>query len=270
MRVFRLMGLEQLAYGCLAAAMLGQAVAGCGQDHRGRIESSATIRVATDATFAPFSWTDSLSHDVVGFDTDLARQLFGELGYRVEIVDMPLEELVPALQSGRCDAVISAFSVTPERREQVLFSRPYFQTELVIVAAASDSSIRSVADLVGKKVGVERGSTGERRGERIFRAEVFRYAAVGHAMQALEQGELVAVINDRPSSELWIAGGAPARIVDGYLEREEYAAAFRRSDDWLQARFDSALSAFMAAPGFERLLSRYGLAAPGIRQPPAP
>jgi polar amino acid transport system substrate-binding protein len=250
--------------------MAGIVLWGCGAGDRERIESSGSIRLGTDATFAPFAYTDTVSHAVVGFDIDLARELFGRLGYRIEIVPTALDDLVPALHFGRCDVVMSAFSLTAERQEQVLFSRPYFATDLVVVVAADDSSIYSIADLVGRRIGVERGSTGERVGERIFRAEVFRYDSIQQAFDALETGQLAAIINDRPSSALFVAHGLHLRIIGDQLERERYAAAFRRTDAWLEQRFDSVLVAFLADPGFDVLLQRYGLSRAAGPLPAAP
>jgi ABC-type amino acid transport substrate-binding protein len=119
--------------------------------------------------------------------------------------------------------------------------------------------VTGIADLVGKRVGVQRGSTGERLAKRIFRAEVFSYDSIGQAFGVLEEGAVHAVLNDHPTSELYISGGGPARIAGGIVERERYAAAFRKSDANLKQRFDSALTAFMVSPRFDQLLLRYRL-----------
>jgi len=250
----------------LAAACIGA----CETGGRPDIADGGVVRIGTDATFPPFEWHDSASGEIVGFDVDLARALFGRLGYKIEVSTVPLDGLIPGLNQGRYDAVLSAYTVTVERQEQALFSRPYYETGLAIVTTSDDSILTGIADLVGKRVGVQRGSTGERVAQRIFRAEVFSYDSIGQAFRALEGGSLHAVLNDRPTSALYIAGGGQTKIVGGLVERERYAAAFRKSDEWLKNEFDSVLVAYMATPDFERLLNRYGLRADNRLLPRTP
>lgn len=241
----------------LATAGLGA----CSHEDRSQISDSGVIRVGTDATFPPFEWHDTATGNVVGFDVDLARAVFGRLGYTVEVIAVALNDLIPELNAGTYDVVLSAYTITADRNELALFSLPYYETGLAIVTAIDDSSLTGIADLVGKRVGVQRGSTGERLGQRIFRAEVFSYDSIGQAFRALEEGSVHAVLNDRPTSALYVTGGGRARLVDGMIERERYAAAFRKSDAWLKEKFDSALAEYMATPSFEQLLQRYGLRA---------
>jgi len=247
----------RVAIGCACLAVIG--LGACESDGRQEVARSSVIRIGTDATFPPFEWHDSASGTIVGFDVDLARTLFGRMGYTVEFSVIHLDELISGLNRNAFDCILSAYTVTPGRQEQVVFSRPYYETGLAIVTKVGDSTIQGIADLVGKRVGVQLGSTGERLAQRIFRAEVFSFDSIGQAFEALEVGEIHAVLNDEPTSALYIQDGARARMVGGIVERERYAAAFRKSDLWLQERFDSVLAEYMIGPEFEQLLGRYGL-----------
>jgi glutamine transport system substrate-binding protein len=231
----------------------------CQSDGPPKIAETGVVRIGTDATFPPFESHDPASGEVVGFDVDLARDLFGMLNYEVEFDIVPLDGLIPGLNRNDFDCILSAYTMTAERHEQVLFSAPYFETGMAILTRTDDSAVTGIADLVGTRIGVQLGSTGERLAKRIFRAEVFSYDSIIQAFGALEAGAVHAVLNDHPTSALYIAGGGPAKIVGGLVERERYAAAFRKSDGSLKERFDSALTVFMAGPKYAHLLLRYQL-----------
>jgi ABC-type amino acid transport substrate-binding protein len=231
----------------------------CRTDEPAREGETRSIRIGTDATFPPFEYRDSLTGELSGFDVDLARAVFALADLEVSFHVVHLDELIAGLNRNEFDCILSAYTMTAERREQATFSRPYYETGLVIVTRAGDSSVTGVADLVGKRLGVQRGSTGERLAKRIFRAEVFGYDSIGQAFRALDEAALHAVINDQPTSTLYTKDDPAVKMIDGQLERERYAAAFRKSDGWLIARFDSALTKFMDGPEFKALLLRHRL-----------
>ena len=85
------------------------------------------LRVGTNPTFAPFEFQAKGSNDLTGFDIDLAKALGKQMGYKVEIMNMGFDALIPALSSGNIDTVIAGMSITPERQEAVLFSAPLLQ-----------------------------------------------------------------------------------------------------------------------------------------------
>jgi len=231
----------------------------CGMEEPARVGETGVIRIGTDAAFPPFEYRDSLTGEISGFDVDLARAVFALADFEVSFRVVHFDELIAGLNRNEFDCILSAYTMTAERQEQARFSRPYYETGLVIVTRADDSSVTGLADLVGKRVGVQRGSTGERLAKRIFRAEVFGYDSIGQAFRALHEAAIHAVINDEPNSTLYMDGDSEVTMVGGQIERERYAAAFRKSDAWLVARFDSALAKFMAGPGFEALLLRHRL-----------
>jgi len=88
----------------------------------------------------------------------------------------------------------------------------------------------------------------------------------------LENGKLEAVINDKPTSERYIALQGKAKLVGELLSKEEYGIAFRRTDQWLLDEFNKALDAFLASPGYVELQRTYITAAdnPKPESPPAP
>lgn len=117
--------------------------------------------MGTSADYKPFEYVDSAKgEEIIGYDIDLAYMIGEKLGFDVKIQDMDFNSLVPALQAGKIDFVISGMSPNEEREKVVDFSQPYNETRQVIVVK-QNSGIQSSADLVGKTVGVQTASIQE-------------------------------------------------------------------------------------------------------------
>lgn len=84
-----------------------------------------TLRFGTSSVVEPFSFKGQ-SGDVVGFDIELAYYIAQEMGMQLEVVDMPFEELIPAIQADKVDMVGAAVTITPAREQMALFSVPYY------------------------------------------------------------------------------------------------------------------------------------------------
>jgi polar amino acid transport system substrate-binding protein len=226
-------------------------------DRRAEIEATRVVRVGTDATYAPFEYLDSVTQEVTGFDADMARWIFGELGYDVEFVVVPFDGIIHGLNTGRYDAIISAFTITFERQEQVLFSDPYYEVGQIIAIPAGDTLTKTVDDLRGRRVGVQRGATGERLAMALSEVEVFGYDSIEAAFVDLQEGRLDAVINDEPTSQLYIAQHPDIRHIGAVLSSEQYGVAFRKTDAWLQKLFNQGLARFVASNEAGALRRRY-------------
>ncbi|MDY4831695.1 MAG: transporter substrate-binding domain-containing protein, partial [Treponema sp.] len=88
-------------------------------------------KLGTNAAFPPFEYVDGKS--VVGFDITMGQKIAKTAGKKLEVVDMAFDSLIPALQSGTIDFIAAGMSVTEERKKNVDFSVPYFQSEQVII-----------------------------------------------------------------------------------------------------------------------------------------
>ena len=125
------------------------------------------VKVGTSADYAPFEYVDAAKgEEIIGFDIDLIKLVGEKLGVEMQVQDMDFNSLVPALQAGKIDVVISGMTPNEEREKVVDFSDKYNQTEQVIVVK-KDSGIKKEADLAGKKVGVQTASIQENLGKAI-------------------------------------------------------------------------------------------------------
>lgn len=118
-----------------------------------------TYKVAQDMAYAPFEYINDAGQPE-GFDCDLIRAIAAEMGFTVELVNTAWDGIIPSLLGKTSDMIISAMTITEERKQSVTFSEPYFEATQYI-AVKKGSTIKTLADLKGKKVGVQNGTTGD-------------------------------------------------------------------------------------------------------------
>ena len=144
-----------LTFGLLFSMLL----TGCG----GVSESlkGEKIIVGIDDEFAPMGFKDE-NNEIVGFDVDLAKETIKRLGGEAEFKVIDWSNKEAELNSGNIDLIWNALDITPERQEQMLFSKPYMDSrQIVLIHLDNDKGIATEEDLAGKIVGVQKGSTGE-------------------------------------------------------------------------------------------------------------
>ena len=226
-------------------AALSLMVAGCGgKEEAKKAEPAKVLRVGTEPTFAPFEFQKEGSKEYTGFDMDLIRAIGKQMGYKVEIMNMGFDALIPALSSGNIDTVIAGMSITPERQEAVLFSAPYYRSGLVVMVQKNNDTIKGIEDLVGKRIAVQIGTTGAAKAESVKDAKVTAFNTNTEAAMELKNGGVDAVINDSPVVGYYLAqgGSADAKTVGDVLEAEEYGIAVKKGNDKLAAEIDKALA----------------------------
>lgn len=146
----------------LAVAAMGLAIVGCGGEQK-KAEAPKAEKgkwvVAINATFPPFESIDKKdAKKFVGVDIDIANYLANKMNKTVEFQDMKFASLVPTLQAGRANIIISGISPTKKRQEVIDFSKPYYfpQNALICKKGANFNSLDSLA---GKKAGASLGTT---------------------------------------------------------------------------------------------------------------
>lgn len=185
------------------------------------------IRVGTEAAYPPFEEIDA-DGNFVGFDIDLLEAIAEDAGFEIEWINAPFDTIFTNLAAGDFDAVISAATITEEREEIIDFSDPYFvASQSIAVLAENEDEISTPEDLVGLRVGVQLGTTGEAYALEIEGIEVFSFDTAPLAFQALSQGEIEAIISDTPTSEEIIATNPDlnAVLVGEPLTEEFYGVA---------------------------------------------
>ena len=215
------------------------------------------IKVGTNAEYPPFKSVDA-SGKIVGFDMDLLDAIAKSQGFEVEFVNTRWDGIFVALASGEFDAVMSAATITEERKQTVDFSDPYFNAGQMM-SVKKDSKIATTDDLNGKKVGVQLGTTGDIWVSKNTTAEVVRYDEITLAFQALAQGDVDAVVNDGPVSIDIIKANPEMGVmmVGQPFTDEFYGIAVNKSKADVLAAINKGLAAVKASGEYDTIYNKW-------------
>ena len=154
-------------------------------------------------------------------------------------------------------------SVTEERKESVDFSKPYYTAAQVIIVNADSETVATAADLEGKVVAVQEGTTGDIYvTENCNAAEVSRYKKAVNALMDLESGKVDAVVLDEEPAKNYSAQFAGLVILDEALTAEEYAIAVAKGNADLLDAINATIDRMTEEGKFDELKEKYGLNAP--------
>ena len=169
----------------------------------GQAMAAEKFIVATDCTWPPMEMLDA-NKQPIGFDVDFITAVGKAAGFEVDVRNIAWDGIFGGVATGQYDIVASATTITEERQKQFDFSDPYYEVAQAVVLPAG-KSIKTLADLKGKKVGGQIGTTG------IFvmrkanvNADIKEYDDVGLAIQDLVGGRLDAVICDDPVAMYYV------------------------------------------------------------------
>jgi ABC-type amino acid transport substrate-binding protein len=214
-------------------------------------------KVATEPAFAPFESKDERG-ELVGFDIDLLRAIGAIAGYEIDFQSLPFDGIVPALQAGTVDAAVSSITITPERAQAIDFSRPYFKAGLAIAVKASDTQIKTLADLKGKTIAVQLGTTSAKMAKTVPNSQVREFDSGPLALQELANGNVVAVINDAPVTLDAIKQGKlkGVKIIDQLLTEEYYGIALPKNSP-NRAAIDAAIGQLIQNGEYTKLYKKW-------------
>lgn len=230
----------------LILVVAGLAAAGCGDDDGGGSGGAGLgtitegeLRVGSDIPYAPFEF--GRAPDYEGFDVDIVNEIAKRLDLEARFVKTPFDPIFRNLAQGRFDMVASAASITPERERTIAFSEPYFPADQSLMVKRG-SDIKTVDDLAGKTVGAQLGTTGADYAKDKTDAETVRtYDLIDDAFNALQSGQIEAVINDFPVSKYAEQSKKDLVVVQTIPTDESYGLGFNKDSTELRDRVNKAL-----------------------------
>lgn len=234
----------------LTAALTVTVLAGCGE------ESKKTLTMGTNATFPPYEYVDD-NDNIVGIDAEIAAAVAEKLGMELEIKDMEFDSLISAVQGKSVDMVLAGMTVTPERQESVNFSNTYAKGVQVVIVK-EDSSIKTVDDLSGKKIGVQTGTTGDTYCTDNYGQEnVNQYNSGPLAVAALTNGQVDCVVIDEQPAKSYVAAQSGLKILETTYADEEYAIAIAKDNDDLLKDVNEALAELKSEGKLDEIIGKY-------------
>ncbi len=204
-------------------------------------KEGTVLRIATDATYPPFESINPATGQPAGFDIDLMNEICELNGWKPQFIATAFDGIIPGLAAAEYDAAISAMTITPQRAAVVDFSDPYYLAGQSIAVPLDDSTTSGVADLMGKKVGVQLGTTGEMMAKKIEGLHVYSFDNIGAAFTDMSNGNLDVVLNDFPTTKEYIKKLGTAKIVGEILSTEHYGIAVRKGERQLLENINKAL-----------------------------
>jgi polar amino acid transport system substrate-binding protein len=256
----------RLAGALTLAALAAPLLTACGK----KAEDSAAgpapaparvLVVATDAAYAPFQFQNERG-EIVGFDIDLMRAVASQAGFEVRFVNTPWEGIFNGLRQGDSDLVVSAVTITEERRQSLSFSEPYFDA-VQLITARQDSPVSGFADLATLRVGVQTGTTGDEVVTQLLGRDstrIRRFESTPLALKELEAGGVDAVVADNGVVDHYVAnnpGGNFRTVSDTSFTPEQYGIVVRQGQDELLQRVNDALNAIRADGTYDRIYTRW-------------
>jgi phosphonate transport system substrate-binding protein len=239
-------------------------------------KTPGVLTIGSDIQFPPFEDYDETGA-IVGFDVELIQEVADRIGLEVEFVDTDFEVVFTQLATGRFDVVASAAAITPQRAQQVTFSRPYFNAQQALTVNTDVTpGLRSTASLAqGHTIAAQTRTTGAAwatdnlspRG-----VDVREFPTVTDAFNALEAGQVDAVIFDEPDSVAEATRRAGIELVEVIGTNELFAFGVDPAKPELLSQIDTALSAMIDDGTYQAIYERW-FAAPGgsiTFQPPPP
>ena len=199
-----------------------------------KIKEKGVFVLGLDDSFPPMGYRDE-NNEIVGFDIDLAKEVCKGLGVELKCQPIDWSAKEQELATGQIDCIWNGFTKTEEREKSMTLSMAYVNNAQVIVVKSS-SSIKTIADLKGKSIGVQAGSSGE---EAIYDTEGFAdsvkeiipYKDYLTALMDLEIGGVDGIVMDLlVANDNINRSGKDFRILDETLSAEEYVIGFRKGE----------------------------------------
>jgi polar amino acid transport system substrate-binding protein len=223
--------------------------------------SAGTLTVCSDVPYPPFEIEDpSTPTGYSGFDIELLGAIADKLGLELSVQDVGFDALQSGttLAAGTCDVGASAMTITDERKANIDFSDPYYDS-LQSLLVRTDSGIESIKDLAGKNVGVQQGTTGESYANaNATGAEIVQYPSDGELWPAMQAGQIEAILQDQPVNLEHEKADSAYKIVEEYNTDESYGFAFAKGEkDALLEAVNTALQELRDSGEYQKIYDAY-------------
>lgn len=233
----------------------------CLSIHYNSIAEKKTLRWAADAEGnAPYIFQDpKVPINNIGFEVDIVNAICKELGRTPVFVQNQWDGLIPGLYRKDYDIAINGLEITEDRKQKVLFSKPYYLTYEQLVVLQNEIRINSLADLVGRKAGALKNSLAERILIAKGGIEVRSYEGEVNAFQDMLNGRIDACLVDAPIALYYAAWNPQYKLVGQPIGEISYGIAIRKDDTLLYREINRAIDKISESGELRRILEQWNL-----------
>ncbi len=221
---------------------------GCGansNDSWDKVKEKGEFVLGLDESFPPMGFRDD-NNNIVGFDVDLAQEVANRMGVKLKLQPINWDTKDQELNTGNIDCIWNGFTITEDRKANILFSDPYMNNQQVLVVLA-DSNYKTLADLKGKTVALQAASSAADalNSKADFKAtlkEVVELKDNNLCLMDLKAGNVDAVAMDEIVARYYIQMKSEKyKVLDEGLTKEEYGIGFRKGDEQLMTKVNDTL-----------------------------
>ncbi|EGK08120.1 ABC transporter substrate-binding protein [Psychrobacter sanguinis] len=252
----------------LSVALAGLMLTACNSNNNAPAEgesaaaeaggSEQTIRIATESSYKPLSYTDA-DGKLIGFEIDLIHALCDEMKAKCDISSQEWDGLIPGLQAKKFDAIIAGMSITPERLEKVDFTDPYLTNGLVLVAKKGDN-ISVDSDFSTIPVGAQRATIAAQYIEETHpKAKLNLYDTQENAYLDLASGRIRALFSDKVTAAYWLTSeeGKAFEQKGAEFKSDDTMGIAVRKGDALAGKFNTALATLKQSGKYDEISAPY-------------
>ena len=258
---------RNLVLGALLSAFV---LTGCGKkEEAANVQAPTTPAaevkeyvVGTDAAYAPFEFEND-QKQAEGFDIDVVTAIADKAGIKVKFINTPWEGIFASLNNGDRDALVSAITITDERKASMDFSEPYFEARQLIVVA-KDAKVAKFNDLKGMKVAVQTGTTGDELVQKLLgktSADIKRFESTPLALKELESGGVQAVVADNGVVINYLKNNADKGLISvedkDSFHPEYYGVAVKKGNAELLGKINEGLKAIKADGTYDKIYAKW-------------
>ena len=240
----------------LAVVMALFCITACGGTKTNDDTAAKKLTMATNAEFPPFEYIEN--GEIVGADVDIAKAIAEKLGRELEITNIDFDAALTGAATGKYDVAVAGITANDERKQNMNFSNDYYTASQAIIVLA-DSAIATAADLEGKTISCQEGTTGEQYLlDNNYTIQSYKTGA--EAVTALTSGKADAVVIDNAVAlALSSKQNGATKVLDEALTQEAYAIALKKGNDELTAEINKALDELKADGTLASIFEKYEL-----------
>lgn len=232
-----------------------------------KLVSAGTLTVGSDVSYPPQEYMDASSNPV-GFDIDVASEIASRMGLQLKVVNFNFNDIIPALNAGQFDIVISAMNITPDRSKAVDFVQYYAAGQSVLVPKGNPKNIKTLDDLSGLTVAVQQGTTEQdsltAENTKLSQAgkpaiKVLTYGTDTDAVDQLRVGRADAAMDDDPVAAYYTALNPNFEVAVAAFNPQDEGIATAKTNTDMNTAISKAVAAMKSDGTIDAIKAKWKL-----------